>query len=66
MRENIATKTAITEQVLSRMAAKKRTMKLKNGEVDKPVMTPFQEALHERLQNAKSKVDTMLETTEEF
>ena len=48
-------KAKITEQVLTRMAAIKK--KKQSKEPVKHAMTPFQEAIHDGLQNAKKKLE---------
>ena len=54
--EDLRAKFRITEQVLARMAANRKRQQ-KPKEPVKPVLTPFQEAIHEGLQNAKKKLD---------
>ena len=55
----------ITEQVLNKMA-NQRLKKGKASKKDKPGMTPFQEAIHEGLQQAKSKIENIATLDDEF
>ena len=54
----------LTEKLLNSIKVEKE--KKKKNEAQKPAMSPFQEAIHERLQIASKKIASVMELDENF